>query len=213
MRSCTGFSIIISNTHHSPFKTNSSNINIQRWKIKPINLLKAQGILVFLLVTVSKSFPTDAWEFCTKQSIKCQNDVNDIILMSLILSNLYSFICNPGHNVLEFCNISEKFGFPTRSLLNCVPCVLKTCSRANVTCVLTYSRVLRSHVPTCLACSPVLCAHVPTCLACLRAKVSCVLMCSRTNVSWVLTCSRADVPWVLKCSHINVPSSITLIYT
>ena len=52
-----------------------------------------------------------------------------------------------------------------RSLLNCVPCVLKTCSRANVSCVLTCSRAnvpsyLRAHVPTCFAC---LRAHVQTC--------------------------------------------------
>ena len=36
------------------------------------------------------------------------------------------------------------------SLINCVPCLLKTCSQANVPCVLTSQRVLRVHVPLCL---------------------------------------------------------------
>ena len=35
------------------------------------------------------------------------------------------------------------------SLLNCVPCVLKTCSRANVPCVLTCQRALHAYVLTC----------------------------------------------------------------
>ena len=55
-----------------------------------------------------------------------------------------------------------------RSLLNCVPCVLKTCSRANVPSVPTCLAYLRAHVLTCLGC---LRAHVPTCLAWLRARV------------------------------------------
>ena len=41
------------------------------------------------------------------------------------------------------------------SLLNCVPCMLRTCSLTTcLTC-------LRAHVPTCLAC---LCARMPTAL-------------------------------------------------
>ena len=59
------------------------------------------------------------------------------------------------------------------SLLNCVTYMLKTCSRANVPCVLT---------------SP-------------RANVPCVLTCSRANVISVLACSRAKAPYVLTCSH------------
>ena len=59
------------------------------------------------------------------------------------------------------------------SLLNYVPCVLKTCSLAKVPCVLTCSR-----------------AHVPKCLACLRAHVPCVLMCSRANMPCMLTWQR-----------------------
>ena len=68
------------------------------------------------------------------------------------------------------------------SLLNCVPCVLKTCSPA-----------LRAHLPTCLVCLRV---HVPTYL---RAQVPCVLKCSRANTLCVLTCSLAHVPtWIAR---------------
>ena len=35
------------------------------------------------------------------------------------------------------------------NLLNCVPCVLKTCSRVNVPCALTCQRALRAYVFTC----------------------------------------------------------------
>ena len=53
----------------------------------------------------------------------------------------------------------------TSSLLNCVPFVLKTCSRANVPCVLT----------------------------CSRANVLFVVTCSRANVPCVLTCRHASI--------------------
>ena len=69
------------------------------------------------------------------------------------------------------------------SPLNCVPCVLKTCSRTNVSCVLICKRALRVYV---LSCKRVFCAHVPTCLACLRAHV--------------LTCHES-----LYSSHVNIP--------
>ena len=59
-------------------------------------------------------------------------------------------------------------------LLNCVPCVLKTCSRA---------KCLRGHVPTCLACWRV---HVPTCLACLSAQVP---TCLASLLATCLVCS------------------------
>ena len=75
------------------------------------------------------------------------------------------------------------------SLLNCMPCVLKTCSRANVPCVLTCSRALPAYVPVYPVC---LRAHVPTCFACLRANVLCALMRSRAIVPCVLTCQRAN---------------------
>ena len=69
-----------------------------------------------------------------------------------------------------------------RSLLNCAPCVLKTCLRANVPYVLTYSHANVPHVLMCLACS---CANVP-----------CVLMCSyalhtRALCTYMLVCKRA----------------------
>ena len=98
------------------------------------------------------------------------------------------------------------------SLLNCVPCVLKACSRPNVLCVLMCLACLGAHVPTCLAS---LRANLPTCLSALRAYVlSCqralrayVLTCQRalcTYVLCVLTCSRVSVSCVLMCSPANV---------
>ena len=97
------------------------------------------------------------------------------------------------------------------SLLKCVPCVLKTCSRANVPylltcshanvlCVLTCSRAnvscvliySRADVFCVLTCQRALRAHVPTCLACLRAHVSRCLACLRahalTLLAWLRTC-------------------------
>ena len=59
------------------------------------------------------------------------------------------------------------------SLLNCVSCMLNTCSFANVPCVLT----------------------------CSRANVPCVLTCSHVNVPCVLTCSRVLCAYVLKCQR------------
>ena len=78
------------------------------------------------------------------------------------------------------------------SLLNCVPCVLKTCSRANVPYVVTCSR-----------------ANVPCVVTCSRANVPCVLTCSRANVPNLLTCSRANVSCVLRCSRANKPCVLT----
>ena len=74
------------------------------------------------------------------------------------------------------------------SLLNCVPCVLKTCSRANVPCVVTCS-----------------CGNVPCVLTCSRANIPCVLTCSRASVPCVLTYSLAYVPCVLTLSLKSVP--------
>ena len=71
------------------------------------------------------------------------------------------------------------------SLLNCMPRVLKTCSRAKVSCMLTCSRASVSCVYTCS-----------------RAIVPCVLTCSRTNVSYVayvLTHQRVLRAYVLTC--------------
>ena len=80
----------------------------------------------------------------------------------------YIFPCNAMVCSIIAINVS--------SLLNCVPRVLKKCSRVNVPCV-------------------------PTCS---RANMSCVLTCSRPNVPFVLTCSRPNVPYVLTCSRANV---------
>ena len=67
--------------------------------------------------------------------------------------------------------------WPEDSLLNCVPCVIKTCSRTNV--------------PSVLMC------NFPCVLMCSRASVPCVLTCSRTNVLCVLTCSLVSMHYVL----------------
>ena len=70
------------------------------------------------------------------------------------------------------------------SLLNCVPCVLKTSSHSNVPCVLMCSR-----------------GNVHCMLTCSRTNVPCVLMCSCANMYCLLTCSR---PNLLACSRVNV---------
>ena len=70
------------------------------------------------------------------------------------------------------------------SLLNCVPCVLKTCSRANVPCVLTCSR-----------------ANMLCVLKCSRANVSCVLACQRVLGAYVVTCQCALRAYVLMCKR------------
>ena len=91
------------------------------------------------------------------------------------------------------CNINKYYkGEDTpRSLLNCMPCMLK-----------------RAHVPTCFVC---LRDHVPKCLA--------YLTCSRDNVLYVLyvlTCQRVlrtllmcQCTFVLTCSCANVPFALT----
>ena len=58
-------------------------------------------------------------------------------------------------------------------LLNCLPCVLKTFSRANVLCMLTF-----------------LCANLPCVLMCSLANVPCAL---RAHVPSVLMCQRASL--------------------
>ena len=78
------------------------------------------------------------------------------------------------------------------SLLNCVSCGLKTCSRANV-----------SYVPCMLTCLHVNVPCMLTCLVCSRANVLCVLTCS--------TCQRALSAYVLVCERAilnNVKSNI-----
>ena len=92
---------------------------------------------------------------------------------------------------------TNKYG---KSLLNCMPYVLKVCSHALRVYVLTCQHVLRAYM---LSCQRVLQAHVPyvlTSLACSCADVPCVLTYSHANVPCVLTCSHANVPYVLLCS-------------
>ena len=71
-------------------------------------------------------------------------------------------------------------------LLNCMSCVIKTCSRANVSHMLTCSR-----------------ASVPCVLTCSRAYLPCVRTCWCTNVPcvcvYVLTCLRSLRAYVLTC--------------
>ena len=93
--------------------------------------------------------------------------------------------------------------FGKMSLLNCVPCVLKTCSRTNVPCVLTYQRVFCAHVPACLACSRALQAYVLTCQRALRASV---ITCQLVLRTYVITCQRsvrAHMPTCFACSRAN----------
>ena len=83
------------------------------------------------------------------------------------------------------------------SLLNCVPCVVKTCSRANVPYVLTCSRAYVLCVLTCLR------ANVPCVLTCSHANTSCVLTHSRARTmrAHLLTCQCTLCDYVLKCQH------------
>ena len=99
------------------------------------------------------------------------------------------------------------------SLLNCVPCVLKACSRPNVLCVLMCLACLGAHVPTCLAslralvptCLACLRANMPTCLVRLRAHVPTWFACLRAHVSACLTCLCAHLLTYLKTLCVHVP--------
>ena len=82
------------------------------------------------------------------------------------------------------------------SLLNCVPCVLKTCSRANVLYVVTCSRALRGYV---LTCQRALRAYVQTCQRALRGYV---LTCQRALRAYVFTRQRAKLAYVLTCKRV-----------
>ena len=104
----------------------------------------------------------------------------------------------------------SKMAVKLRSLQNCVPCVLKTCSRANVSCVLTWSLAtcracLRTHVPTYLACSR---AIQPTCSACLYAHASTYLARLRAHVPMCFACLRAHVRLCLVCLRAHVPKCL-----
>ena len=96
--------------------------------------------------------------------------------------------------ILNFVNFSWCYeSIMKRSMLNCMPCMLKSCSHANVLCVVTCSR---ANVPWVLTYSR---ANVPCVVKCSRANVPCVSTYSRANVLCMLSRSRANVPWVLTC--------------
>ena len=107
------------------------------------------------------------------------------------------------------------------SLLYCVSCMLRLCSRVNLPCVLTCSRAnawcmlifSRTKVSRELLNS---CVNVPCVFTCSRANMLCVLSYSRANVPWVLMWlegqhsgvliySRVNVPCELKCTYTNMP--------
>ena len=89
-------------------------------------------------------------------------------------------------------------------LLNCVLCA-KTCSRANVRCVLTYQGAFCAHLATCLAC---LRAQLPTCFVCLHAHLPAWLACSCGIALCVLSSSRVNMLCVLMYSRVNVDSEL-----
>ena len=89
-----------------------------------------------------------------------------------------------------------------KARVNRVPCVLKTCSRTNVPCVLTCQRALRVYM---LTCQRALYAYVPTCLACLRVHVQTCLTCLRAHV---LTCQCALTGDVLTCQRGSFDATI-----
>ena len=86
----------------------------------------------------------------------------------------------------------ESSALTTKLLLNCVPYVLKTCSRANVSCVLTYSH---TSVPC-----------VFFVLTCLVYFSTYVLTCQRVLCAYVLTCQRALPAYVPTCfAYLRAP--------
>ena len=114
-----------------------------------------------------------------------------LIILGILL---YSHVC---FNVCMFWILWKL------SLLNCVPSVLKTCSRAKVPYVLTRSH---TNVSCMLTRSS---TNVSCLLTCSRANVHCVLTYSCNNVLCVLRCSRVNV---LMCSCVNVLFLVTLIH-
>ena len=88
---------------------------------------------------------------------------------------------------------TNKYG---KSLLNCMPYVLKVCSHALHVYVLTCQHVLRAYM---LSCQRVLQAHVPYVLTCLRANIPCVLMRWCPLRTYILTCQCALRTYMLTC--------------
>ena len=130
---------------------------------------------------------------------------------SLLGSWNWDFQANKETLAVNWIKCEQSFQFPVflffytknSSLLICVPCVLKTCVRANVLCIFTCSRTnvpfLRTHSRANLLCM----------LTYSRANVSCVFMCLCGNVPCMLKCSRVNVPCVLTCSRVIVLYMLT----
>ena len=132
------------------------------------------------------------------------------VVIILFITDLYTsaFSTYSFKNTFCVCSVSflwfflssnSYYRFFYKSLLNCVRCVLKTCSRANIPCVLTCSRASvltwsRANVPCVLMCSR---ANVPYLLTYLRALHAYVLTCQRALHAYVFRCQRALCAYVL----------------
>ena len=134
--------------------------------------------------------------YLCKVSCKESTDIS-LVMQILETWKIITFWCQYRELILYYIVLS--YAYAAASLLNRVPCMLKTCSRVNVSYVLT---CLRFDMPCVLRCSY---ANVPCVLMCSCANQRVLrIRCSQTNVSCVLTCSRANVPWVLTffaCQH------------
>ena len=115
------------------------------------------------LGTVYETRCFDSNEPCSDSDDKVQRPSSIFLFLQV---NLTFYV------VFDFCKFQISLNI--LSLLNCVSCVLKLCSRANVPCV--------------LMCSRVLCAYMFTCQCALRAYV---LTYQRVLLAYVLTCKRA----------------------
>ena len=130
-------------------------------------------------------------ENCEKSAVK--HIIETPILLNF--ANLYKILCLRlySYHYVVFNHVIIMV------LINCVPCMLKTSSRANVSCVLTCSR---GNVPCVLTGQRALCVYV---LTCQRALRSYVLKCQRAVLPYLLTCLRALRALralVLPCQHV-----------
>ena len=143
------------------------------------------------------------------QNLKGPNVSEDTNVTLLPKRKLFFLNMANNHNLM-FCvtelPCNDKFVLDVvlLSLLNCVPYILKTCSRAVRAYVLTCLACLRVHEPTALR------VHLPTCLTCSHANVPCVLKCSRVLRAYVLTCQRVLRAYALACqralhTHVLMP--------
>ena len=90
-------------------------------------------------------------------------------IMKTVALKFYMFQCEFFLDIAFLYQFTLHTSIYLNEPVKCVPCVVKTCSSANVLCVLTCLLCLRAHVPTFLACLRVkvfcmlLLAHVPSC--------------------------------------------------